>query len=82
MKGLVFIRIVFVSAIFAGLIVACEGVDEGVKNEGEVVLSSERILTDTYRSVGFSFKEGKNVPYPAIGGIIPDIIVTNETDIE
>lgn len=65
-----------------GFIVACEKGDNNNKNTGEVILTSERILTDTYRSVGFSFREGKNVPFPAIGGIVPDIVVINDTDIE
>ncbi len=65
-----------------GFIGACEEGEKSNKNTGEVILTSERILTDTYRSVGFSFKEGKNVPFPVIGGMVPDIVVTNETDIE
>ena len=64
------------------ILTACEKRDGGVKNSGEVVLSSERILTDTYRSTGFSFKEGKIVPYPPVGGVVPDIVVVNETDVE
>ena len=61
---------------------ACEKDDNGIMNTGEVILSSDRILTDTYRSVGFSFNQGKNVPFPAIGGVVPDIVVINETDLE
>jgi hypothetical protein len=72
----------FIIPLFAALIMACESGENGIKNSGEVILTSERILTDTYRSVGFSFKEGKNVPFPAVGGVVPDIVVTNETDLE
>jgi len=75
-------RKILILTLFIGVIMACENVDNENKNTGEVILTSERILTDTYRSVGFSFNEGKNVPFPAVGGVVPDIVVTNETDIE
>ena len=75
-------RKIIIISVLLGFFMACEKDDSGIKNSGEAILTSERILTDTYRSVGFSFKEGKNVPFPAIGGVVPDIVVTNETDIE
>jgi len=75
-------KLKIISAITVFLI-SCETGDNTNKNYGEAVLTTERILTDTYRSVGFSFREGRNVPFPVTpGGIVPDIIVTNETDIE
>jgi len=74
-------RIIIIIA-FLSAIIACEQDGNDNKNTGEVILTSERILTDTYRSVGFSFNEGKNVPFPAVGGVVPDIVVTNETDLE
>jgi len=75
-------RVIIVIIIVAGLFPGCERGDEKVKYSGEIVLTSERILTDTYRSTGFSFEEGKIVPYPPVGGVVPDIVVTNETDLE
>ena len=79
---MVLMRKIFGLTILLGMLTACDKGEDGVKNSGEVVLSSERILTDTYRSTGFSFEKGKNVPYPPVGGIVPDIVVVNETDVE
>ena len=75
-------RKILIISVLLGFFMACERGDNGIKNSGEVILTTERIFTDTYRGVGFSFNQAKNVPFPAIGGVVPDIVVTNETDVE
>lgn len=60
----------------------CEMDDKEIKYEGEAVFTSERTKSgDTYLSLGFSFEKGDNIPYTLSGGSIPDILVTNITDV-
>ncbi len=63
-------------------VIGCEKDDGEVKNKGEVVLTSEKTLTgDLYIVYGYSFSQGKNIPYSITGGTRPDIVVSNEYDI-
>ena len=60
----------------------CEKDDKEIKYEGEAVFTSRRTISgDTYLSYGFSFEKGDNIPFTLSGGSVPDILVTNITDV-
>jgi len=73
--------VILVSCIL--LISGCEKNDNNVKYEGEAVFTSEKIKSgDIYLVYGFSFEKGENILYTLTTHPVPDILVTNETDVE
>ena len=61
----------------------CEKNDGTIKYEGEAVFTSERIPSGaTYLVYGFSFEKGENIPFTYPTSTLPDILVTNITDVD
>lgn len=61
----------------------CEKNDGNIKYEGEAVFTSERMPSgETYLVYGFSFEKGENVPFTLTTSPVPDILVTNITDVD
>jgi hypothetical protein len=61
---------------------SCKKEEDNVKYKGETIFSSEKIQNgDIYIVYGFSFEQGKDIPYTLTGGSPPDIIVSNVTDV-
>jgi hypothetical protein len=64
------------------LMTGCEKNDGNIKYEGEAVFTSERMLSgDIYLVYGFSFEKGENIPYTYTTSPLPDVLVTNITDV-
>lgn|GEM_PF-288306 len=73
------IILVYCFLILAG----CEKTGNDIKYEGEAVLTSERIKSgDIYLVYGFSFEKGENIAFTFTTTPVPDILVTNITDVE
>ena len=75
-------KTIYVLGLALTVLLGCEDGDIEIKYEGEAVFTSERILSGgQYVASGFSFEKGENIPYTLTGSSIPDIIVSNETDV-
>ena len=61
----------------------CEKNDGTIKYEGEAVFTSERIQSgDIYLVYGFSFEKGENILFTFTTSPVPDVLVTNITDVD
>jgi hypothetical protein len=61
---------------------SCNEDEDKVEYQGELILSSKKNQNgDIYIVYGYSFEQGKDVPYTLTGGSPPDIVVSNLTDV-
>jgi hypothetical protein len=73
--------IIFLSILICT--VSCNDKEETVQYKGEAIFSSEKFQNgDIYIVYGFSFEKGENIPYTLTTTKIPDIIVSNLTDVQ
>jgi len=73
----------YIVILISVLFLSCKKDEDENKNRGEILLTSEFTqVGDNYLVVGFSFDEGKNIPFSITSGTLPDIVVSNETDVQ
>lgn len=56
--------------------------DEGPSMKGELVLSTETYLAESYYLFGYAYEASKMSRYPHSGGVVPDIINEGFRDID